>query len=57
MDLNRVEAETIADNHESVRLLKRLGFQREGIRRAYSLEEDGTFHDGAIYGLLAHDYR
>ncbi|MEQ7004936.1 GNAT family N-acetyltransferase [Actinopolymorpha sp. B17G11] len=57
MDLNRVEAETIADNHESVRLLKRLGFQREGLRRAYSLEEDGTFHDSAIYGLLAHDYR
>ncbi|MET9020364.1 GNAT family N-acetyltransferase [Actinopolymorpha sp. NPDC004070] len=57
MQLNRVEAQTIADNHGSVRLLQRLGFRREGLRRAYSLEEDGTYHDGAIYGLLRHDYR
>ncbi|MGW0232098.1 GNAT family N-acetyltransferase [Actinopolymorpha singaporensis] len=57
MRLNRVEAQTIADNHESVRLLQRLGFHREGLRRAYSLEEDGTYHDGAIYGLLRRDYR
>ncbi|MEQ7004989.1 GNAT family protein [Actinopolymorpha sp. B17G11] len=57
MDLNRVEAETIADNHASVRRLQRLGFQREGLRRAYTVEEDGTFHDSAIYGLLASDYR
>ncbi|GAB3742966.1 GNAT family N-acetyltransferase [Microlunatus parietis] len=57
MDLNRVEAQTIADNHESVRLLERLGFRRDGLRRSYSLEEDGTYHDGAIYGLLRHEYR
>ncbi len=56
MDLNRIEAQTIADNHESVRLLTRLGFQRDGLRRAYSWEEDGTFHDGAIYGLLKTEY-
>jgi ribosomal-protein-alanine N-acetyltransferase len=56
MDLNRVEAQTIADNHESVRLLRRLGFQRDGLRRSYSWEEDGTFHDGAIYGLLRSEY-
>ena len=52
MDLNRVEAQTIADNTASVRLLERLGFQREGTRRRFSLEEDGVYHDGAIYGLL-----
>jgi [ribosomal protein S5]-alanine N-acetyltransferase len=57
MRLNRVEAETIADNHGSVRLLQRLGFQREGLRRSFSFEEDGTFHDGAIYGLLRQEYR
>lgn len=56
MRLNRVEAHTIADNHGSVRLLRRLGFEREGLRRAYSLEEDGTYHDGAIYGLLRRDH-
>jgi [ribosomal protein S5]-alanine N-acetyltransferase len=57
MHLNRVEAQTIADNHESVRLLQRCGFRRDGLRRAYSLEHDGTYHDGAIYGLLRHEYR
>ena len=52
MLLNRIEAQTIADNASSTRLLGRLGFAREGTRRRYSWEEDGTFHDGAIYGLL-----
>lgn len=56
MDLNRVEAQTIADNHESVRLLKRLGFQREGTRRSYSWGDDSTFHAGAIYGLLRDEF-
>lgn len=52
MNLNRVDAYTIADNQGSVRLLERLGFTREGTRRGYSWEEDGTFHDSAIYGML-----
>jgi len=33
MRLHRIEAHTIADNHPSVRLLERLGFQREGTLR------------------------
>ena len=49
---HRIEAQTNADNGSSIRLLGRLGFAREGTRRSYSWEEDGTFHDGAIYGLL-----
>jgi ribosomal-protein-alanine N-acetyltransferase len=56
MELNRIYARTIADNHESVRLLDRLGFQREGTQRAHSLEDDGTFHDSAVYGMLAHEF-
>ena len=57
MNLNRVEAYTIADNHRSVRLLERLGFIREGTRRSASWEDDGTFHDSAIYGLLADEWK
>ena len=57
MNLNRIYAGTIADNHESVRLLERLGFQREGTRRKYSWEEDGTFHDSAMYGLLKDEWK
>lgn len=56
MNLNYVYAGTIADNHESVRLLERIGFRREGTRREYSWEDDGTFHDGAMYGLLWHEF-
>jgi RimJ/RimL family protein N-acetyltransferase len=55
MRLHRIQAHTIADNHRSVRLLERLGFRREGTLREYSLEDDLTFHDGAVYGLLATD--
>ncbi len=56
MNLNRIYAGTIADNYESVRLLERLGFEREGTRRGFSWEDDGTFHDSAIYGLLRNEY-
>ena len=56
LDLNRIYARTIADNHESVRLLERLGFQREGTFRRHSWEEDGTFHDSAMYGLLREEF-
>lgn len=52
---HRIEAETIVDNSESIGLLERLGFVREGVRRGYSREEDGLFHDSAIYSLLASD--
>jgi ribosomal-protein-alanine N-acetyltransferase len=56
MNLNRIYAGTIADNYESVRLLEKVGFQREGVRRQYSWEEDSTFHDSAMYSLLRHEY-
>ena len=56
MRLNRIEAETIEDNHESRRMLDKLGFTLEGIRREYSLEDDGEYHGSAIYGLLRSEY-
>jgi ribosomal-protein-alanine N-acetyltransferase len=56
MQLHRIEAATIVDNTRSVRLLERLGFRREGVRREYSLEEDGAYHDSAIYGLLRREF-
>ncbi|MFT4295326.1 MAG: GNAT family N-acetyltransferase [Micropruina sp.] len=56
MNLNRIEALVIADNHPSARLLERVGFVHEGTRRACSWEDDGVFHDSAIYGLLQREY-
>jgi len=57
MGLNRIEAETIEDNHESRKMLDKLGFVCEGIRRGYSLEDDGKYHGSAIYGLLKSEYK
>lgn len=54
--LHRIYARTISDNHESVHLLKRSGFRLEGIQREHSWEDDGTFHDSAIYGLLEGEF-
>lgn len=56
LGLNRIYARTIADNFESVRLLEKLGFVREGTQRQHSLEDDGRFHDSAIYGLLRSEW-
>ena len=56
LNLHRIYASTIADNHESVHLLEKLGFRREGTRRESSWEDDGTFHDSALYGLLRREY-
>ena len=57
MGLNRIEAPTIEDNYESVRMLEKLGFTCEGIRREYSLEEDGKYHGSAMYALLLSEYQ
>jgi ribosomal-protein-alanine N-acetyltransferase len=57
MQLHRIEAETVLDNTRSVRLLERLGFQREGSRREFTLEADGQFHDDVIYGLLRREWQ
>jgi ribosomal-protein-alanine N-acetyltransferase len=56
MWLNRIESETVADNTESVRLLERSGFHLDGVRREFTLEEDGTYHGGAIYSILRREY-
>lgn len=57
MNLHRIYANTIADNHPSVRLLERLAFTREGTRRESSWEDDGRFHDSALYGLLRSEWQ
>jgi RimJ/RimL family protein N-acetyltransferase len=57
MGLNRIEAETIEDNRESRWMLDKLGFVLEGVRREYSLEDDGKYHGSAMYGLLRSEYR
>jgi [ribosomal protein S5]-alanine N-acetyltransferase len=56
LDLNRVEAELDTRNAASARVLEKLGFMREGLRR-----EDcivcGEVSDSWIYGLLRRDWK
>lgn len=55
MDLHRIHACPLVENMASVRLLEKLGFRREGIRRD-EIWADGAFHDEALYALLRPEY-
>lgn len=56
LDLHRLEADTDPRNLASIRLLERLGFQREGqLRQRWCVA--GEWSDSAMYGLLAPDWR
>lgn len=55
LGLHRIGAITFLDNHSSIRLLKKIGFQQEGILRGY-LFQDEIHHDGYIFSLLKPDW-
>ena len=52
--LHRVEAACLPHNEASVRLLERVGFQREGFARAY-LRINGIWQDHLLFALLESD--
>lgn len=56
MRLNRIEADTSADNPASTRVLEKVGFTLEGRQREQYQDDDG-FHDLLLYGLLRREYR
>ena len=57
LDVNRVEALIDPDNHASIRLAERMGFQRESGRMRQRLKmPDGRFADILMFGLLAEDW-
>ncbi|MBB4956200.1 ribosomal-protein-alanine N-acetyltransferase [Agrobacterium vitis] len=51
LELHRIEAACIPDNHKSIRLLESAGFEREGLLRGY-LNINGEWRDHALYSLL-----
>ncbi|WP_018383224.1 GNAT family N-acetyltransferase [Wenjunlia vitaminophila] len=53
--LRRVSAECDARNTRSARLLQRVGFQREGLRRQHTWIK-GEWTDDLLYGLLVDDW-
>jgi len=56
LDLNRVEAELDTRNAASARVLEKLGFEREGLRREDCVVS-GEVSDSWIYGLLKRDWK
>ena len=56
LHLNRVEAACLPNNEASIRLLEKVGFQREGYARKY-LCIDGRWQDHLLYGLIRDDPR
>jgi RimJ/RimL family protein N-acetyltransferase len=56
LGLHRLEADIDPRNTESIRLVERLGFKKEGhLRERYFLASE--IQDSLIYGLLAPDWR
>lgn len=56
LTLNRVEAACLPHNVASIRLLEKVGFQREGYARKY-LCIDGRWQDHTLFGLVRDDPR
>lgn len=56
LDLNRVQAEADTRNTGSVRVLEKLGFQREGLLREDCVV-NGEVSDSFVFGLLRREWR
>jgi len=54
--LHRLEAACIPSNARSIRLLEKVGFQREGLLRSY-LKINGMWQDHFLYSLIEGDRR
>lgn len=55
--LRRVEAGCFSENTASRRVMERVGLRLEGEYLQESLHRDGTWRDGAVYALLADEWR
>ncbi len=55
MGLNRVEATTHTENEQSMRVLEKLGFRREGVLREYYCQ-DGVCNDQVLFSLLRREW-
>lgn len=56
MNLNRIGATISPLNYPSINLVKRLGFEEEGLLKDYAYS-GGQFHDLTMYALLKKNFR
>ena len=54
-ELNRIEADTVPGNLRSERVLTRLGFKQEGLRREYGYWKN-AYHDLKLFALLKREF-
>jgi [ribosomal protein S5]-alanine N-acetyltransferase len=54
-NIQRIEATCVLQNHQSYRLMEKLGMQREGILRQYFVK-NGIIYDGYIYSILKSEW-
>ena len=52
---HRLIIDPAADNAGAIRCYEKVGFRPVGIMRQYERGADGTFHDGLLMDLLAHE--
>lgn len=55
LNLHRVEAQAFTHNEPSNKLMERLGFQKEGVRRQ-ARYKNGEWRDLNVYGLLREEF-
>lgn len=55
MGHHRLVTDPAADNHAAIRCYAKVGFQQVGVMRRYERGPDGTWHDGMLMDLLAHE--
>ena len=51
LNLGRIQADVLTSNIRSIRVLEKLGFEREGTLRGYRIIDE-VRRDGYVYGLL-----
>lgn len=56
LHLHRVNVDTRMGNTASVRLMARLGFKQEGVRREGIQNENGTYQNWGLFGMLEEEY-
>ena len=54
--LHRINVDTRMDNIASVRLVEKLGFRHEGVRRECIRNADGSYQSWGLFGILENEY-
>lgn len=56
MELNRIEVYVMPRNRRSAKMIKNLGFKREGLIRQRYFDEFGNFTDDILFSMLRSDW-